>query len=385
MPTTYTTTVTVDGYATANYGSQLDSLEIVSGATNRYELAQPATGRASFLGLPVVSGITQTPDWWIGKKLTFTIDPDGSTGSTTWVANCVGVVASVVDPAGTQQIVELELQSPTSKLSMETIQNPILSSQWANLYTFLNEELQRLTWDEAPWGLTWAGATGTWATWDANKSGCTFAMSGETAGVFYSDINLSGMTVLDWLTTVFSTKKQGAIAFQDSTVTIGMNTSTTSAFTLDALTCVIANSMSVAPSQSDVINSGKITDTSGTDYFYGNATSVASYGYRPYDAGTSWDTLANLQSVLQKKINGFKDPNRYLASFTIDLDKVSHANTWWPSLYKMEGYPYPFTLTNVPTFMGGNHTYQVRGIQLNLTNKHAEATLVVVPSTIWNA
>jgi len=384
MPTSYTTTVTVAGYASANYGSQLDSLEIITGSTNPYELPQPPSARASFYGLPVVSGVTQTPDWWIGKKLTFTIDPQGSTGTVTWAGICVGVNTSMVDPQGTVQICELDLQGQTSKLSLETVQNVIPASAWTNLPTFLNDELQKLTWADAPWGLTWAGVTSTWATYDVNKSGCTIVNSGLVAGQFYDDIDLVGYDVLSWLDTVFSNKLYGLYGFDDTTVYLNTTnlTGATPATTLSVEDCVIAASMVSNASQSDVINAAKVENAlSGFVEYYSDATSVNTYGYRPFDMGLAWDATA--ASAMQQRVKGYKSPNSKLQSITINLDLVDHANVWWTSLYKLV-YWYRLTLTDVPSVFGGNDTYQVRGVQLNLTNKHAEATLLIVPTTVYD-
>jgi hypothetical protein len=115
-----------------------------------------------------------------------------------------------------------------------------------------------------------------------------------------------------------------------------------------------------------------------------DGTSWATYGERSFDAGVSYENLAaDRLIVLQDIINAYKAPNKYLQSLTIDLDALTHVAGEWQNFYKSTK-PVRLPLTNIPAAYGGNHTYLVRGIQLNLTNKHAEATLLVVPSTIYN-
>lgn len=388
MPTSYTTTVTVSGYTTGvTYGNQLDRLEITSGSTDPYQFPQPPTARASFIGLPTVYGVAQTPDWWIGKKLTFTITPQGATGNVTWSGNCVGVDVVLVDPQANTQVLELELQGQTSKLAMETVQNIIPASAWTNLAGFLNEELDKLTWAEAPWGLTWAGSSGTWASWNVNKSGCDFANLSVSSGVYYDDIDLIGLDFLGWLNTVFANKYQGSFSFDDTTVYLSDNNlaTATPATTLSVEDCVIASSIVASANQNNVINAGRIeySTSPGTYLYYSDATSVSLYGYRPLEMGQFWESSTLGQQALNKRVKAYKSPNSKLQSITIDLDLVAHNNVWWPALYRLIGW-YRLTLTDVPAVYGGNDTYQVRGVQLNLTNKHAEATLLIVPTTVYN-
>jgi hypothetical protein len=82
-------------------------------------------------------------------------------------------------------------------------------------------------------------------------------------------------------------------------------------------------------------------------------------------------------------VNAYKEANTYLQSLTIDLDALTHTTGEWQNFYKSTK-PVRLPLTNIPDAYGGDHTYMVRGVQLNLTQKHAEATLLVVPSTIYN-
>jgi len=293
----------------------------------------------------------------------------------------------LVDPQANTQVVELQLQGQTSRLALETVQSVIGASAWTNLPGLLNEQLERLTWAEAPWGLTWAGALGTWATWDVNKSGCTFANGGLTAGVFFNDIDLIGSDMLSWLSTVFANKYQGWFSFDDTTVYLGDSdlSAATPFATLSVEDCVVANSIVASANQSDIINAGRIDSANypGNYLYYSDATSVGLYGYRPLDMGQWWESQTLAQQALNKRVKGYKSPNTKLQSITIDLDLVTHNNVWWPSLYRVLAWN-RITLTDIPAVYGGNDTYQIRGIQLNLTNKHAEATLLVVPTSVYN-
>jgi len=393
MPTSYTTTVSVDGYASANYGSQLDSLEITTGSTNPYELPQPPSARASFLGLPVVSGVTQTPDWWIGKKLTFTIAPQGATGTVTWAGIVQGYNCSPVQTSSADQIVELDLLGQTSRLSTEQIVSDWTiggAPNWSYYAGFMNNQLAKTTWDEVPAGLTWDKAEGTWNSFTNNKSGLTF-VNDSVGAVGYPDpgVNYVPKTdALSSLTELWSNKLNGWFWFDDTTITLNAPTSYTNytqITSLNATSCVLWSSLGTNQNFGNIINSGSITDQTDTvTSSYLDATSYDAYGYRYLNAGTSWEYYeADRLSVITNKVNAYKQPNIYLQSFTIDLDAMTHVTGEWQNFYKSTK-PVRLPITNIPSAYGGNHTYMVRGVQLNLTQKHAEATLLVVPSTIYN-
>lgn len=399
MPTSYTTTVTVDGFASANYGSQLDSLEIISGSTNPYELPQPPSARASFLGLPVVSGVTQTPDWWIGKEVTFTIAPQGATGTVTWTGIVQGYNCSPVQTSSTDQIIELDLLGQTSRLSTEIMTDITMGeaipglgyNYWSNFIIVLNSQLASVTWDEAPNGLTWDGATGTWDTYTNNKVGLTFAKDNIPAGdsMFSGLIPCAGQDMLSFITSTWSMKNNGWLWFDDTTITLNSPasyTNYTQITSLNAQSCVLWESLNSSQSFSNIINSASCTDGQSTPvtYDYLDATSYDAYGYRYVDFGVSYEASSvALDALIANKVKAYKQPNTYLQSFTVNLDELTHVTGEWQNFYKSTK-PVRLPLTNIPAAYGGNHTYMVRGVQLNLTRRHAEATLLVVPSTIYN-
>lgn len=399
MPTSYTTTVTVDGFGSANYGQQLDSLEITSGSTNPYELPQPPSARASFLGLPVVSGVTQTPDWWIGKKLTFTISPQGATGTVTWAGIVQGYNCSPVQTSSADQIVELDLLGQTSRLSTEIIAGAFSSTMgfgpdWSQMATVFNNQLAKTSWDEVPAGLTWDKATGTWDTFTNNKSGLTFVNDTVPSGAFVaSNVDFTGQDLLSTMTTMWTNKHNGWFWFDDTTVTLNIpNPNGTTGYlnytqlnSLDASTCVLWSSLNASQSFSNIVNSGRMTHVNGTDVFeYLDSASYDANGYRFQDFGTAYDADGLYIALgLENKVKAYKGANKYLQSLTINLDAMTHTTSQWQNFYKSTK-PVRLPITNIPSAYGGNHTYMVRGVQLNLTQKHAEATLLVVPSTIYN-
>jgi len=391
MPTSYTTTVSVTGFIGGyTYGSQLDSLEIISGSTSPYELPQPPSARASFIGLPTYLGVTQTPDWWLGKKVTFTITPQGATGTVTWAGIVQSYSVSPVQTTSTDQIVELNLLGQTSRLSTETLQGELTFGGgvpfWSLLAGSLNNQLAKTSWDEVPIGLTWDGAAGTWDTFTNNKSGLTFVndtIDGIT-NLFGQDF--TGDDLLTFLTTVWANKYRGWFWFDDTTITLfsGAPTSFTQITSLDATDCITWSSLSANQSFSNIVNNAEIDNGFGVTSSYLDSNSYNSYGNRYQDFGTSWETttFTPLQ-VATNKVNAYKQPNKYLQSFTVDLDELTHVTGEWQNFYKSTK-PVRLPITNIPAAYGGNHTYLVRGVQLNLTNKHAEATLLVVPSTIYD-
>lgn len=395
MPTSYTTTVSVTGFIGGyTYGSQLDSLEIITGSTSPYELPQPPSARASFIGLPTYLGVTQTPDWWIGKKVTFTITPQGATGTVTWTGIVQGYSCSPVQTTSTDQIVELDLLGETSKLSTQIIQkdivNPVPAAPaWTLFAGMLNSELNLLTWAEAPVGLTWSGVTTTWTNYNQNISGITFVndnLGAVTLGL--QSFDSQGLDLLTFATTVWSNKYKGWFWFDGSTVTLNAPasyTNYTQITSLDANSCVLWSSLNSSQSLNNILNSALVVNGDDlTDQTYFDASSYNTYGYRFQDFGTGYDLPASNQvSMLQDKINAYKQPNKYLQSLTINLDALTHVTGEWQNFYKSTK-PVRLPITNIPAAYGGNHTYMVRGVQLNLTNKHAEATLLVVPSTIYD-
>lgn len=395
MPTSYTTTVAVTGYAGANFGSQLDSLEIITGSTSPYELPQPPSARASFLGLPVVSGVTQTPDWWVGKKLTFTITPQGATGTVTWAGIVQGYLVSPVQTTSTDQIVELDLLGQTSRLSTEIMNDFNMGvglNYWINLDNVLNDQLAKTTWDEVPVGLTWDNAVGTWDTFTNNKSGLSFTWDTISSGdaMTVDTVFCAGQDMLSFITSTMSNKLNGWMWFDDTTITLnGPSTgylNYTQITSLDATSCILWSSLSASQGFGDIINSASVTDNQATPvtYDYMDGTSYDSYGYRYQDFGLSLEEYSSdLNQLITNKVNAYKQPNKYLQSFTVNLDTLTHVTGEWQNYYKSTK-PVRLPITNIPAAYGGNHTYMVRGVQLNLTNKHAEATLIVVPSTIYN-
>jgi hypothetical protein len=396
MPTSYTTTVSVAAVAPGTtYGDQLDSLEIVSGSTSPYELPQPPSARASFIGLPVVLGITMTPDWWIGKEVTFTIAPQGATGTVTWTGIVQGYSCSPVQTSSTDQIVELDLLGATSKLSTQIIQNDLAFgvglNYWSNLRVVLNKELTKLTWAEAPPGFSWADAFTTWANYSQNTSGLTFVNDNAYTSSTVSDpmLDTAGLDVLSLLTNAIGNAPNNAwFWFDDKTIYINSASSYTnySAITsLNAESCVLWSTLQSGQSLSNVVNSGIIANDDATDYqYYFDSSSYNTYGPRTLDVGVSWDDSASTRkTIISNKVKAYKQPNKYLQSLTIDLDALTHVTGEWQNFYKSTK-PVRLPLTNIPDAYGGDHTYMVRGVQLNLTQKHAEATLLVVPSTIYN-
>lgn len=395
MPTSYTTTITVTGFGSANYGSQLDSLEIITGSRNPYELPQPGSARASFLGLPVVSGVTQTPDWWIGKELVFTIAPQGATGTVTWTGFVQGYSCSPVQTSSADQIVELDILEASAKLSTQIIQNDLRfgvgANYWSNLRAVLNTELTKQTWAEAPPGFAWSDAFSTWANYNQNTSGLTFANDFvfTTSSVTDPMVNTAGLDMLSFITTAIANAPNNAwFWFDNKTIYFNSASSYTNypqITSLNAQSCVLWTSLNASQSMADVVNSGVIANANSTDFqYYFDNTSYVAYGPRTLDAGVCWDASASTRkTIITNKIKAFKQPNKYLQSFTVNLDELTHVTSEWQNYYKSTK-PVRLPVTNIPSAYGGNHTYMVRGVQLNLTRKHAEATLIVVPSTIYN-
>jgi len=391
MPTSYTTAVSVTGYIGGyTYGSQLDSLTITTGSTNPYELPQPPSAQASFIGLPTYLGVEQTPDWWINKKVTFTITPQGATGTVTWTGIVQGYNVTPVQTSSTDEIVELDLLGATAKLSADPFGGfyAYPGFDWTNVAGAFNSGLNRPTWAEAPDGLWWSSMTGTWSTYTGNPTGITFNNSTITYNQEIQGTILYSGDTLSALNALWGTKKKGWFWFDDTNVYLNAAdyTDYTALTSLDAQTCALWSSLQVAQDFGNIINTGSISDDSSTPVVtnYVDGTSWATYGERSFDAGVSYENLAaDRLIVLQDKINAYKAPNKYLQSLTIDLDALTHVAGEWQNFYKSTK-PVRLPITNIPTAFGGNHTYLVRGVQLNLTNKHAEATLLVVPSTIYN-
>jgi len=395
MPTSYTTTVAVTGYIGGyTYGSQLDSLTITTGSTNPYELPQPPSAQASFIGLPTLYGVELTPDWWIGKEATFTITPQGATGTVTWTGIVQGYTCSPVQTSSTDQIVELDLLGATSRLSTELIYGDLTIGgvpYWTTIPSAFNQQLAKTTWDEVPSGMTWDKAEGTWDTFTNNKSNLTF--TSDTIAAFRTtdvqNADLDGQDILSVLTTLWSNKLDGWFWFDDKTITLNSPsagyTNYTAITSLDATSCVLWSSLNSAQNFGNIINNATVTnyDASSTSAFL-DSTSYNANGNRYQDFGVSYEnSVADRLQVITDKINAYKEASNYLQSLTIDLDALTHVAGEWQNFYKSTK-PVRLPLTNIPDAYGGNHTYMIRGVQLNLTQKHAEATLLVVPSTIYN-
>jgi hypothetical protein len=202
-------------------------------------------------------------------------------------------------------------------------------------------------------------------------------------------LDTAGLDVLSLLTNAIGNAPNNAwFWFDDKTIYINSASSYTnySAITsLNAESCVLWSTLQSGQSLSNVVNSGIIANDDATDYqYYFDSSSYNTYGPRTLDVGVSWDDSASTRkTIISNKVKAYKQPNKYLQSLTIDLDALTHVTGEWQNFYKSTK-PVRLPLTNIPDAYGGDHTYMVRGVQLNLTQKHAEATLLVVPSTIYN-
>lgn len=395
MPSNYAVTVEVEGFSSIDLGAMLDGLEIITGSTSPYELPQPPSARAAFLGLPVISGVTQTPEWWIGKRVTFSITPQGASGAVTWRGEVQGFSCTPVEHSSTTQLVELDLLGVTSKLANYLIQNETVGSPsydyWSNFPTYLDREVARTSWAEVPAGLTWAAAVGTWSTYTNNTENITFAWDTNTASTFFYGIPAAGRDLLTFITDTIANKYKGWVWYDDDEVTFNAPSNGylnyTQITSLDASSCIMWSSLQTSQNFSNIVNNANMSKVSPDAVMgYMDATSYNTYGSQYYDFGVTYEATFPADYpplVLADKVNAYKAPNKYLQSFTVDLDKLDHIGFEWYSFYKSRK-PVRLPLTNIPAAYGGNHTYMVRGVQLSLTNKHAEATLVVVPSTIYN-
>jgi hypothetical protein len=309
-----------------------------------------------------------------------------------WTGIVQGYDCSAVNHDATTQLVELDLLSPSAKISTQLLQSQFIGSypidNWANLTALLDSEIAKLTWAEAPAGLTWAAVTTTWADYTNDFTGITFDWDTLTASTLMYQIPSAGRDILSFITDVMSSKYKGWMWFNNATVSLNAPSSYTNyslVTSLDAKTCVLWSSLNASQNLNNVINNAGIYDAAtATTATYLDSTSYAQYGDRYIDLNPSYEgssTIAPL--IVQDKINAYKQPNKYLQSLTLDLDKFTHTAGEWQNFY-ISGKPVRLPLTNIPTAYGGDHTYMIRGVTLNLTNKHAETSLVVVPSTIYN-
>lgn len=397
MPTSYTVQVFVSEYLGNPLGDMLDGLEIITGSTSPYELPQPPSARASFIGLPVISGVTQTPDWWLDKTIVFTILPQGATGNVVWQGEVQSYTVSPIEHNSTTQLVELDILGVTSKLSNYLIQNETVGSPsydyWTNLPTYLDLEVSRTSWSEVPAGLTWAllPATTTWNSYTNNIDDFVFQWDTCTASTFFYGIPAAGRDLLTFVTDTVANKYKGWVWYDKNEVTFNAPSNGylnyTQITSLDATSCVNWSSLNASQNLSNIVNNANMDTVSPPDTIgYYAADSYKTFGSRYYDFGTTYEAAFPADYpplVLADKVNAYKAPNKYLQSFTVDLDQLTHVTGEWQNFYKSTK-PVRLPVTNIPTAYGGNHTYMVRGVQLSLTNKHAEATLVVVPSTIYN-
>jgi len=194
--------------------------------------------------------------------------------------------------------------------------------------------------------------------------------------------------MLSFITNAYGNFGYGWFWFDDKTITLTQPDvsypylSFSTLTSLNAQSCVLWSSLQSNQNMNNLVNAGSLSNYDATLIeTYSDGTSINSYGYRYIDFGTSYEATAN--TTLRRKIKAYKQPNKYLQSLTIDLDALTHVTGEWQNFYKSTK-PVMLPITNIPAAYGGNHTYMVRGVQLNLTQKHAEATLLVVPSTIYN-
>lgn len=232
--------------------------------------------------------------------------------------------------------------------------------------------------------------TTTWENYNQNVSGLNVIQDAWNYGsnARQNAMNFNGFDMLTTIYELYSTKANGWYWFDNKTCTLNAPSSYTNYSTitsLNAQTCVISSSQESSQDLSDVISSATVSnyDLSEVSSVY-NATSANTYGQRAVDFGISYEYYkADRDYVVSQKSKAFKAPNKYLQSLTINLDLLTHVTGEWQNFYKSTK-PVLLPVTNIPAAYGGNHTYMVRGVQLNLTQKHAEATLIVVPSTIYN-
>lgn len=383
MTITYTVTLDIDGQGTVNVGDQLDRLTVNSGSGDGWMQPDAASCTISFLGSPSVGGLDQTPAWWLGRKIGISMTPSDGTEKAVFYGRVFGVNAEPVDQTCELMQITLQLQSPLADLGQYLItQDQPAQTETVRLNALLDdardvawlEVALNLTWSDIDAGLTWAQYTSDMPSfgWDLSTIHdlIPYVANGEQAdyvltnlamgtGSFFGDyveMNAGTVDYLYWYT-------------------FAGNFADVATSTLDVSQAVVFNEMQANLSLADIYN--YVEADNGTEIrSFSVPSSIESFSLRKLEIDTELSNPNDMDTLVANKATGRSTPVQALSQITVDYDLLSDSQR-----INYVGKTKNINFTNVPASFGGDQPYTVRGMQLDVSYRHAEAVWKVVPQS----
>jgi hypothetical protein len=386
---TYQLSMTVANTGGATYGQQLDHVVISVGASSALDQPQPATMEATFLGLPVIGGITQDVGWWLGKRVTVTVWGTREAAPTTcFVGTIQAAIAEAQDADGLINLITLNATSDLDLLNNMVIGTVGYPSQSEyDRIAAIEAELGKTLWSQLATTTQWDtvdafyGTNVTWATFgDANFIPDLYCIPGtsymleeylpaETTAFDYLQSLALGCS--SWLIERFGGSSAAPQIWYEPFAQISGGTYAS----LDVTGAVVATSLHSAPSIIDVYN----------DVTYENSTlsgqtvigsSANLYGRRPVTVVTSIASQGDLNTKAENKATGLQSPMAGVTSMTVNYDKLLYPD-------RMQNYqmttPRCYSFSGLPAGYDSETDYQIRGMTLDISYLHAEANWVLLP------
>ena len=332
-----------------------------------------------------MAGTNQTAAWWLGRKIGVKMQPSDGAVKPIFYGRVYSVNIQAEDQTAETVRVTLGLQSPLAEYSgyLVTQTRP---AEAQNLRLFgLVDDAEDISWIEVGLNVTWydVDPDTTWANYRRL----------EMPGISLSDINTDPMIAYTPIDAPFDdVMYQYAINnngfFGDliyfarhqtngvtyiSYYTFPESWSNPVDIVLDMNTRVVSNETTANLNLSDIYNYVEATNGTVTRSFE-NSASITQYGLRPLILDTDYSLTNDIDDMVAQRATGRSTPIQALSSVTVDYDLLS------------DGARIPFigehkvvSMINVPTAFGTDQKYIVRGMTLNVSYYHADATWQIVP------
>lgn len=383
MTLTYEVTLTIDGQGTVDVGEMLDRLEVTSGSMDGWQQPDPSSCYLSFLGSPTIGTLAQSPSWWLGRNIAVTVTPSDGTEKPVFYGRVYSVNSTPVDSTGQVLQIELGLQSPMADLG----QYLVTSDQPAQTETVrlnaLLDDARDVSWLEVGANITWDEVSGTttWAQYTSDMPDFGWDLSTIHDLVAYTADNSSIDDVLTHMAMGTGSffgdylyMTAGAVEYL-LWYTFAGNYADAASLTVDLETSAIFQELQTNLSLSNIYNYVEATNGVETRSF-SVPSSIENYSLRKLEIETPFELVNDIDTLVANKATGRSEPIQSLSQVTIDYDLVTDARR-----IPYIGKNVIVDLTNVPANFGSDQTYIVRGMQLSVSYRHAEATWKIVPKS----
>lgn len=379
--------VTVDGIQLPNV---VNNVSAQLGTNNPLDQAVPGTCSLIVEGLPVVNGVTQNPDWYLGKTLSiFVTHAVSGALAHVFYGEVLSQTTTALDVRATQVTTELSGQSFLGRLSQIPLEGVAFTAEteYERVYGLFDRQVSQ-TWAQLPSTMTWANipefftSDPTWAEFAVSESSAvpllrvpnwtpgdpdpslqleavesatgdllnyTVEMAMGAGGFIYE--NLLGIPEYDYLTRADLTSAPSK--------------------TINLAPAAVAFSMDDTSALWDVYTEATVSNSTltATD---ANFPAMQTYGPRLLEITSPLALENDLQTLATTKVAALSRPLPNLTTITVDYGQLATADRRWICGGML-------TLTGIPAVFGGDGDYQIRGLNFRGTKDLLEVDWTVLP------